>query len=187
MGTIVGVLSGAAAMAVSLVCLYLVMRTVGLEHGGSCVSGGPYLIAPGHECESGVFALAYGSLGGLVVGCLTVLWSSHRYGGPLVLTSASALSWSAFFGGLGGNFLSIGAELPDSSDAGAEFKTVGIIFLVMASIGLVVAAAAVVHGMISERLDVPSPTAGAWFAWFGSHDWCRDRSCPRLGAAIWNG
>ena len=52
-----GVLMGATLLAIGLVCLYVVMRAVGLEHGGTCVSGGAYEIAPGHECESGVFPL----------------------------------------------------------------------------------------------------------------------------------
>jgi hypothetical protein len=161
-----GVLVGWAILTVGLACLYLVMRTVGLENEGSCVSGGPYEIAPGHECEDGAFSLGYGGAFGLIVGFLIFLWSSHRYGGPLVVTSASGLGWSSLFGGLGGSFLSIGLEMPGSSDAGSEFKTVGIIFLAMASLGLALAFGAVPYSMRSGSLDYPKSTLGAWLAWF---------------------
>lgn len=144
------------------------MRTVGLENEGSCVSGGPYAIAPGHECEDGVFALGYGGAFGLIVGFLIFLWNAHRYGGPLVVTSASGIGWSSLFGGLGASFLSIGMEMPGSSDAGSEFKTVGIVFLVMASLGLAVVFGPVPYSMRSVRPDYPKPTAQAWLAWFAA-------------------
>ena len=165
---LVGVLVGVSIFTAGLVCLYLVMRTVGLENGGSCVSGGPYEIAPGHECGSGVFELGFGGAFGLMVGSLIFLWSSHRYGGPLVVTSASGLAWSGFWSGLGGSFLSIGSQLPDSSAEGSEFKTVGIIFLVFALFGLFVALGPIPYAMRTPRLDYPKPTSGAWLAWFAT-------------------
>ena len=163
-----GVLVGVAILTAGLASLYLVMRTVGLENGGSCVSGGPYEIAPGHECGDGVFVLAYGGAFGLIVGFLIFLWSSHRYGGPLVVTSASGIGWSSLFGGLGGSFLSTGSEMPDASDVGSEFKTLGIVFLVMASLGLAVVLGPVPYSMRSGPLDYPKPTPLAWIAWFGA-------------------
>ena len=144
------------------------MRTVGLENDGSCVSGGPYQIAPGHECGDGVFALGYGGAFGLVVGFLIFLWSSNRYGGPLVVTSASGIGWSSLFGGLGGNFLSIGLEMPDASDVGSEFKTLGIVFLVMASLGLAAVLGPIPYSMRTQPLDYPKPSPSAWIAWFAS-------------------
>lgn len=165
---LVGVLVGVSVLTAGLACLYLVMHTVGLENGGSCVSGGPYEIAPGHECGSGVFELGFGGAFGLIVGFLVLLWSSHRYGGPLVVTSASGVAWSGFWGGLGGSFLSIGSQLPDSSAEGSEFKTVGIVFLVLASFGLFVALGPIPYAMQNRRLDYPKPTSGAWLAWFAA-------------------
>ena len=163
-----GVLLGVAILTVGLICLYVVMRSVGLENGGSCVSGGPYEIAPGHECEDGVFALGYGGAFGLIVGFLIFLWSSHRYGGPLVVTSTSGIGWSSLFGGLGGSFLSISSEMPGSSDVGSEFRTVGIVFLVMAAFGLAVVFGPIPYSMRSAPLDYPRPTPGAWAAWFAA-------------------
>lgn len=165
---LVGALVGVAILTAGMACLYLVMRTVGLENGGSCVSGGPYEIAPGHECEDGVFALGYGGAFGLIAGFLLLLWSSHRYGGPLVVTSVSGMGWSSLFGGLGGSFLSIGSEMPDASDVGSEFTTLGIVFLVMASLGLAVVFGPIPYSMRSQRLDYPKPTPFAWLAWFAS-------------------
>ena len=163
-----GVLVGVTILSVGLASLYLVMRTVGLENEGSCVSGGPYAIAPGHECEDGVFALGYGGAFGLIAGFLIFLWSSHRYGGPLVVTSASGIGWSSLFGGLGASFLSIGLEMPDVSDVGSEFKTVGIVFLVMASLGLAAILGPIPYSMRSGPLDYPKPTVRAWLAWFAA-------------------
>ena len=155
-------------LAVGVVCLYLVMQTVGLENGGSCVSGGPYEIAPGHECQDGSSALAYGGAIGFFVGFLIFAWSSHRYGGPLVVTSASGIGWIALFGGLGSAFLSVASEMPGSSDVGSEFNTVGIVFLVMAALGLSVVVGPIPYSLRSGPLEYPKPTAGAWAAWFAA-------------------
>ena len=163
-----GVLVGAAILAAGLACLYLVMRTVGLENGGSCVSGGPYEIAPGHECGDGVFALGYGGAFGLIAGFMILAYSSHRYGGPLAVTSAAGIGVISLFGGLGGGFLSIASEMPGSSDVGSEFKTVGIIFMVMASAGLALAIGAIPYSILSRQLDHPKPTPAAWAAWFAA-------------------
>ena len=163
-----GVLVGVAILTAGLVSLYLVMRTVGLENGGSCVSGGPYEIAPGHECSDGVFALGYGGAFGLIAGFLIFLWSSHRYGGPLLVTSASGIGWSSLFGGLGGSFLSIGSEMPVSSEVGSEFETLGVVFLVMASLGLAVVFGPIPYSMQSRPLDYPRPTLAAWLAWLAA-------------------
>jgi hypothetical protein len=163
-----GVLVGATMLAVGVVSLYLAMRTVGLENGGSCVSGGPYEIAPGHECRDGVFALGYGGAVGFFVGFLIFAYSSRRYGGPLVVTSASGIGVISLFGGLGAGFLSIASEMPRSSDLGSEFKTVGIIFIVFASAGLAVAIGAIPYSILSGQLDYPKPTPAAWAAWFAT-------------------
>lgn len=164
---LVGVAAGMSILVAGLVCLYLMMRTVGLENGGSCVSGGPYEIAPGHECGSGLFELGFGGALGLIIGFLTFLWSSDRYGGPLVATSAGGFGWSAFWGGLGGSFLSIGNELPDSSDVGSEFKAVGVGFLVLAALGLAVALGPIPYSMQKGPID-PRPTWNAWAAWLAA-------------------
>lgn len=163
-----GVLMGATLLAIGLVCLYVVMRAVGLEHGGTCVSGGPYEIAPGHECESGVFPLAFGGAIGIFVGALLLFWSSKHYGGPLAVASASGVAWTAFWGGLGGSFLSIAAELPASSDTGSEFNTVGIVFLVLSIAGIAVAVGTVPYSVRTERLDYAKPSFPAWLAWFAA-------------------
>lgn len=163
-----GVLAGVAVITVGVGCLYMVMRTVGLENGGSCVSGGPYEIAPGHECKDGVFGLAYGGAFGLIAGFVLFLWSAHRYGGPLVVTSMAGFSWSAFWLGLGGNFLSVASELPAASDTRSEFNTVGIMFVVMGAIGLALAFGPIPYSMLSRPLGYPKPTLTAWAAWLAA-------------------
>jgi hypothetical protein len=162
---LIGVLLGAAIFAAGLACLYVVMRSVGLEQGGSCVSGGPYQIAPGQECESGTFPLAFAGVLGLMAGFAIFVWSSSRYGGQLVVTSASGLAGTGFFGGLGLSFMAIASELPASSAEGSEFKTVGIIFLVLGLFGLFPAVGAIIYSMQSRRIDYPRPSVRSWLAW----------------------
>ncbi len=96
-----GVLLGTAAFAAGMVCLFIVMREVAADNGGSCASGGPYVIRDGQECGDGVFALAYGGIGVAVAGFLLVLWCSWKYGRSLVVTAASGVGWGGFMGGLG--------------------------------------------------------------------------------------
>ena len=157
-----------AMLTAGMASLYLAMRTVGLEHDGSCVSGGPYAIAPGHECQDGVFGSVYAAVFLLMAGFFLFLWSAHRYGGPLIVTSMSGLSAAGFFGGLGGSFLSIGNEMPDVSDQGSEFKTVGIVFLVLGFVSLSVAFGPILYAKRNERLDYRKPTTIEWVVWFAT-------------------
>ena len=165
---LLGVLVGVGLIAAGLACLYLVMRAVGLENGGTCVSGGPYEIAPGHECQDGVFALGFGGAFSLIVGFLILLWGSHRHGGPLVVTSMSGFSWSAFMGGLGGSFLSIASEMPGPSDTISEFNTVGAVFAVMGAVGLAVAFGPILYSLQGRPLNYPKPSLLAWAAWLAA-------------------
>ena len=89
---LLGVLSGAALIAVFLVSLHILGRWVGLDMGGACASGGPYEIRPGQECEPGVFTLGYAGVVCGIIGFALFLWGSHRYGRELVVTAASTAS-----------------------------------------------------------------------------------------------
>ena len=152
-------------LAVGVVSLYLMMNMV---EGGSCVSGGPYEIAPGYECPNGVFPLGYGGAIGFMVGFLIFAFSSSRYGGPLVVTSAAGIGVISFFGGLGGSFLSIASEMPGPSEMASEYNTVGTIFVVFASIGLAVALGPIPYSILSPQVEYPRPTPAAWGAWFAA-------------------
>lgn len=151
-----------------MVCLYLVMREVTFEHGGACASGGPYEIRPGQECRSGVFALGYTGGIGAMVGALLLLFSSHRYGWPLIGTSAIGVTAGVFFGGLGGSFLRVAADAPATFTDHGDYTFVGITFLVMAAFSLPVAFGPVVYAARTTRKDIRRPPAPAWLAWFAA-------------------
>lgn len=159
---------GSAIFAAGMVCLYLVMRTVTFEHGGACASGGPYEIRPGQECQSGLFTLGFTGVIGFMVGALLFFYSTHRYGWPLIGTSAMGVTAAVFFGGLGGSFLEIAADAPASFEDNGDYKFVGVMFLVMAACSVPVVLGPVVYAARTTRKDVRRPPAPAWLAWFAA-------------------
>lgn len=114
---------GAGGFIASLALLYSEMRQILQLTGGACASGGPYVIA--HPCPAGAGILLTLSVFGMMVSGAVfagaVAWSR----GPVV--TAIMLMWSALFGVLGYNFLSL--------DNGSV--VCGAVFELMASAGLV--------------------------------------------------
>lgn len=109
--SLTGVALGASGLAASVAALYLGMRELMVEHGGSCVSGGPYQVAPGHTCDGPEIWLLTGApfvglaFAGLLIAASDA-WSDDRIGG------LGALLWGGLFGALGWNFLDLGLNPP---------------------------------------------------------------------------
>jgi hypothetical protein len=163
-----GLFFGIGVLVAGMVCLYTVMRAVGLDNGGSCVSGGPYEIAPGRECADGVFGLAFGGVFAILAGFALFLWSAHIYGRQLAVTAATGFAWTAFWCGLGGSFVSIAFELPAASETASEFDTVGTVFLVLGVFGLLLVAGTVVYSLRKEMVEYPKLSAGGWTAFIAA-------------------
>ena len=167
-GPLLVALVSSGLVAAGLVCLYLVMRWVGLENGGACASGGPYEIRAGQECEDGVFALAYAGIGVMVAGFLVLLRAAWKYGGSLVVTSACGAGGGGFFAGLGLSFLKVESKLPASATSSGDYRAVGYMFLAFGLAGLVVMFTPAIFGLRTQRRDVRTPTGRAWLAWFAA-------------------
>lgn len=165
---LLGVLVGTAVLMIGLMSLYLVMRTVGLDYGGACASGGPYEIRRGQECEAGVFASAYVSIAVMVAGALPLLWGSKRYGGGRVANAAIGTLSTVFFGAFGLSFLKVAADMPIGADGISDFKGVGVALVVMAVLGLGLTLAVLRYGDRIGRTDNPKPPSRAWLAWLGA-------------------
>lgn len=186
---LLGVLAGAAMIGCFFVSLHVLGRWVGLDMGGACSSGGPYVIRPGHECQPGVFALGYGGVVCGMIGFALFLWGSHRYGRQLVVTAASTASFSGFFASLGGMFLSVAPDVP-SPDISSEYRGLGVAFVVMAIVALIaVIAGTIVYIRRNQYLDIPKPAPGEWLAWFASTavGAAIGIVAGNLGAELWRG
>ncbi len=168
-----GVFAGAAGFAAGLTCVYLAMRDLMVESGGSCASGGPYAVAAGHECGSEATLIVVGIVALLFFGGLFAA-ATAAGGGPGSGMDAAFLMWAALFGALGFNFLQLGFDPPPSMDGAGGWIVSGIVFELMALGGLVPLAWSVremvQRGGASEeplfrgpivRANVPAPTASA--------------------------
>lgn len=114
---------GAAGYAAALTLLFRGMHDTLVKTGGFCASGGPYVIA--HPCPSGATRMIMiGFFGIFVFGAIFAAATAWLDGSVLV---AGALMWSALFGALGFNFLSL--------KAGS--KVSGVVFELMALGGLI--------------------------------------------------
>lgn len=127
---------GAAGFAASLTAVYRGMRSVMIESGGYCASGGPYQINPGQVCSSGQVGLL---MGGVFVGLVfagVLIAASGWYGGTR-LAGVGLLCWAALFGALGWNFLELGLEPPPQVSGGLGWIICGVVFWLMALGGLI--------------------------------------------------
>jgi hypothetical protein len=131
-----GVFVGAAGFAAGLTCVYLAMRDLMVEAGGTCASGGPYAVAAGHECGSEAVLIVAGIVALLVFGGLFAA-STAASGGPGSGMDAAFLMWAALFGALGFNFLQLGFDPPPTVGGGGAWIVCGIVFGLMALGGLV--------------------------------------------------
>ncbi|MET3961896.1 hypothetical protein ABIE44_001830 [Marmoricola sp. OAE513] len=142
--SLAGVALGAAGVAAALTALYLGMRSVMVEHGGSCSSGGPYEVAAGHTCSSQeMWVMFVAPFVGLALTWLLIAasdaWSDERISG------VGPLLWAAMFGALGWNFIDLGIDPVQEGDAQAVVSGAGawilcgVLFWAMALGGLVYA------------------------------------------------
>ncbi len=131
-----GTFVGAAGFAAGLTCAYLAMRDLMVNSGGSCASGGPYAVAAGHECGSEAGLLIGGIFALLIFGAVFAAATSAG-GGPGSGMDAGFLMWSALFGVLGVNFLTLGFDPPADMSGAGGWIVAGVIFELMALGGLV--------------------------------------------------
>jgi hypothetical protein len=115
----------------SITVLFIGMRAV-MDIGGSCASGGPYVVA--NPCPEGVGWMLPVSIW---VGLLSVafyLGNDHGLPGPKVIM----LAWPALFLSLGFNFWQYGLDPPpDGPDVVWSWIICGVLFVLMGGAPLV--------------------------------------------------
>lgn len=118
----VGTFVGIGVLAACITVLFLCMRSVMLV-GGSCATGGPYVIA--NPCPKGVGWLTPLSIVvGLVAVGWTLYWNSGLPGPKWV-----AFAWPATFLSLGWNFWEFGLNPPGHLRADASWIVCGVLFV----------------------------------------------------------
>lgn len=125
LGTFVGI----GMLAACITVLFLCMRSV-MMMGGSCASGGPYVIA--NQCPRNVGWLTPLSI---VLGLVSVGWTLYwNFGlpGPKLV----ALAWPALFLSLGWNFWEFALNPPGDFDADLSWIICGVIFVLMGGVPL---------------------------------------------------
>jgi hypothetical protein len=148
------VVVGAGAVAMCLRSLYAGMRDVMVTDGGSCGSGGPYVVA--HACSgSDTRLLLVGIFGGLVATAVLA-------GGTGLLgldMPAGLLAWAAMFGALGWNFVSLGAHPGAGQSGSGGWLICGVVFWLLALGGLVPAVGRIRGELGGSRHPDPAITA----------------------------
>lgn len=120
---------GIATLAACLTVLFLGMRTVMLM-GGSCASGGPYVVA--NPCPRGIgWMMPVSILLGLCAVGWTLVWS-HGLPGPQL----AVFAWPALFLSLGWNFWEFGINPPGDASADAGWIVCGVLFVAMGGVPL---------------------------------------------------
>ena len=114
-----GTLVGLVGTSIGLTWLFLGMRSV-MDVGGSCGSGGPYVIAT--PCPHGIPLAMVGGIFGGLISLFIYAMLGLKVGPRLTL-----LAWPALFLSLGYNFLQYG--LRDGPEIG--FLISGVIFILM--------------------------------------------------------
>lgn len=123
---------GAAGVTACLRSAATGMRDVMVTDGGTCASGGPYVVA--HQCTSADMRLVMvGILGTLVSAGVGAAGTGMLGGRP---GAAGLLVWAALFGTLGWNFIDLGLH-PPAGMSGGGWKFTGVLFWLMAVGGLI--------------------------------------------------
>jgi hypothetical protein len=129
------VLAGDVGFAASVAATYKGMRSVMINSGGFCASGGPYQIAAGHQCTaSETEYVLFGMLGIFLLGGVA-LAATGWVGGSVIGTGLAM--WGFLFGALGVNFLDLGFSPPKGQSGAAGWIVCGVIFELMALGGLI--------------------------------------------------
>ena len=126
------------------------MRDVMIKDGGSCGSGGPYVIA--QPCSSGdIRLLMLGLLGGLVAAAIYAVGTSRI---SRSAPSAGLVAWVAAFGTLGWNFIGLVIHPPAGQARSAGYLIGGVVFLALAVGGL----ARLLTGLVGDLRQGTRPT-----------------------------
>lgn len=144
---------GTGLLAADLTVIFLAMRSV-MQIGGSCASGGPYVVA--QECPEGVGgALGLGiPLLFLFGGFMMV--AANKVQAPQII----GLAWPALFISLGWNFLDFTDSDP-TMGTNTGFLICGILFMVMGAGPLVFGFFALRKGRKRASGGLPWGAAGA--------------------------
>jgi hypothetical protein len=127
------IIIGAGAFTACLRSVFAGMRDVMIRDGGSCGSGGPYVIA--RPCSSGdIRLLMVGVLGGLVAAAVYAAGTSAV---SRSAPSAGLVAWVAAFGALGWNFIGLVIQPPAGQGRSGSYLIAGIVFWALAVGGLV--------------------------------------------------
>jgi hypothetical protein len=159
---------GAAGVTACLVSAATGMRDVMVTDGGTCASGGPYVVA--HECTSADMRLLMVGVLGTLVSAGFGLGGTTMLGGRPVM--AGLLIWAALFGTLGWNFIDLGLNPPEGMGAGG-WKFTGVVFWLMAAGGLIPALASAAvwlrrGGRPEPSFAAPPPVVrAAWYSGTG--------------------
>jgi hypothetical protein len=147
-------IAGAAGFTACLKSLVAGMEDVIKVDGGSCASGGPYVVA--HQCSGAdIRLIMVGIFGGLVAAAVYAGGTS-ALGRPG--SSAGLLIWTALFGLLGWNFISTGLHPPTGQGTLSGLLFTGAMFLLMALGGLIVLLVSVTGDLRSAGRPGPAIT-----------------------------
>ena len=117
----------AAGVAAAITAVYVGMRDLMVESGGTCASGGPYEIA--NECSSGQIGLLFGGIVALLVFTALHAAIEHWADGPRI-------GWPAIMGvlflALGWNFIDLGLDPPQDDGTSIGWLVSGVVFWLMA-------------------------------------------------------
>jgi hypothetical protein len=122
-----GTALAAAGVTAGITAVYIAMRDLMQESGGTCASGGPYEIA--NQCSSGQIGLLVGGI--LAVLVFTALHAAmeHWADGPRI-------GWPAIMGvlflALGWNFIDLGLDPPRDDGSAIGWLVSGVVFWLMA-------------------------------------------------------
>jgi len=145
-------IAGAAGFTVCLKSLAAGMEDVIRVDGGSCASGGPYVVA--HQCSGAdIRLIMVGIFGGLVAAAVYAGGTS-ALGRPG--SSAGLLIWTALFGLLGWNFISTGLHPPAGGGTLSGLLFTGAMFVLMALGGLIVLLVSVTSDLRSAGRPSPA-------------------------------
>lgn len=144
---------GVAGVAGAITLLFHVMSSV-MEVGGSCGSGGPYVIRT--ECPGGVVPSAMLSIFGGLASVGLSIGAAAKLGAPQVVL----LAWPGLFGLLGVNFLRYGIDPPIGSGPEIGLLVTGVVFVLMAVVPLWIGAATVRDRWRVRRRGGSMPSVG---------------------------